>query len=147
MTVGKPSKEYADEYTKTEFTVFGSHEHVLRIGLGAPDAASWLRHNDAHCAAVVTAWNPFSCSLSTEQNQERQIRLQQEVAANRLRTVRAEGQDRLSSWPAEPSICVFDPTKEQIDGWLVRYEQNAVVWVDSAGNCMLVWHPDLRLEP
>lgn len=146
MTVSKPSKEHADAYTKTEFTIYGAPENVLRIGRGAPEAASWLRRNDAQCAAVVTAWNPFSCAQPIEQNQDRQSRLQQEVTANGLRTLRAQGQDKLSSWPAEPSICVFDATKEQVDSWLVRYEQNAVVWVDSAGNCTLVWHPDLRQE-
>ena len=147
MTTCKASKEYADAYAKTEFTVFGPDEHVLRIGQGAQEAASWLRRHGAQSATVVTAWNPFSCELSPEQNQERQLRLQQELATTGLHTLTAQGQDKQSEWPAEPSLCVFDGTPDQIDSWLVKFEQNAVVQVDTNGACTLLWHPDLRTEP
>lgn len=146
MTIGEASKEYADAYSKTEFTVFGTDGHVLRIGQGAQEAAAWLLRHGARSATVVTAWNPFSCELTPEQNQERQLRLQQELASTALHTLAAQGQDKLSEWPAEPSLCVFDGTADQIDSWLVKFEQNAVVQVDHTGVCTLVWHPDLRQE-
>ena len=147
MSSGKASKKYAAAYAKTEFTVFAPAEHVLRIGQDSLQAASWLRRHGAQSATVVTAWNPFSLELTAKQNQERQLRLQKELTTTGLRIFAAQGQDKLSAWPAEPSLCVFDGTADQIDSWLVKFEQNAVVQVDATGACALLWHPDVRREP
>ena len=101
-----------------------------------------LRRVDAQAAVIVTAWNPFSEPLRSEQNHARQRQLLAQVASKGYRWLPAAAVDRTGKWPPEESLCVLDPDAGFLHTVLVQFEQNAVVEVTAAG-ARLVLHPGL----
>ena len=143
----EPSPELLSAYEATDYVVdasgMGSGKHVLNVGTqGANAAAALLRRVHARAAFIVTAWNPFSEPLRSEQNHARQRQLLAQVARKGYRWLPAAGVDRTGKWPPEESLCVLDPDAGFLHTVLVQFEQNAVVEVTAAG-ARLVLHPGL----
>jgi hypothetical protein len=51
----------------------------MQIGLPCPELAQLMTERNANCAAFVTAWNPFSQPLSSQENEQRQQELKAEL--------------------------------------------------------------------
>lgn len=91
--------------------------------------------------AVVTAFNPFSRLLSPVENEARQADLIEAVEAAGLIWLPAAGVDPTGEWEPELSLGVIDPSDEQLDEWMERFGQNAVVVVDAERPVGLRLHP------
>ncbi|WP_426042394.1 DUF3293 domain-containing protein [Brevundimonas sp. TWP2-3-4b1] len=91
--------------------------------------------------AVVTAFNPFSRLLSQVENEVHQADLIEAVEVAGLAWFPAAGDDPIGEWEPEPSLGVLDPSDEQLDGWMERFGQNAVVVADFGRPIMLRLHP------
>ncbi len=126
-------------YAATDYEVAGA---VLRIGAPTPrldlGAHPWSR------VAILTACNPFSEARGAARNQRAQRALADELGRAGRTFVPALGRDPSGAWPPEPSFAVLDPTDSELDLWLRRYRQNAVVVADRDGSAALRWHPDVR---
>lgn len=144
MSPGQPSKELVAAYQATQFVVFSEPARVFAVGEGAAAVTPWLASVQASCAAIITAWNPFSRPTEVADNLVRQEALQRAVRSASLRWLNAEGRDPTGAWLPEPSFCVLDASVDVIDAWLVTFEQYAVVRLDSTVGCSLVWHPGCR---
>ncbi|HKO87851.1 MAG TPA: DUF3293 domain-containing protein [Burkholderiales bacterium] len=131
-------------YLKTDFHVDADPPACLHIGQQDAAFAQWLRAHGHRSAVLLTAWNPYSVPIDAAENGVRQAQIEAEAQSLGLAFVPARGADPDGEWPAEESLCLFDVSLEHIDAWMRRYEQNAVVRVDDAGQVSLYWHPDLR---
>jgi hypothetical protein len=91
--------------------------------------------------AVVTAFNPFNRLLSQVENEARQADLIAAIEAAGLAWFPAAGVDPTGEWEPEPSLGVLDPSGEQLDDWMERFGQNAVVVADAGQASKLRFHP------
>ncbi len=91
--------------------------------------------------AVVTAFNPFSRLMSQVENEAHQADLIEAVEAAGLEWFPAAGVDPTGDWEPEPSLGVLDPSDEQLDAWMERFGQNAVVVANAGEATRLGFHP------
>ena len=140
-----PSEALITAYRNTDYIV-SPGDISLRVDEPVPHLAEWLRARGAKSAVIVTAFNPFSVETPDAENQQRQDELQIFIEACGRSHLLARGVARSGGWPAEPSLCVLDPTAAEIDDCLTRFGQYAAVHASSAGRCELVWHPMIRQQ-
>ena len=91
--------------------------------------------------AIVTACNPFSRPLDASENAARQKALIEVVEAAGLAWFPAAGTDPSGAWEPEPSAGVIGASEEQLDDWMERFGQNAVVVGPGGGQAGLRFHP------
>lgn len=139
-----PTAETIAAYEQTDYFADDQPPVRLRIHDDSALHQPWLARHQARSASILTAWNPFGQELSADDNAARQQRLQAAIAASGLRWLPARGEDPLGSWQPEPGFCVFDASPEQLDRWLIDFEQNAAVRIATDARCHLVWHPEIR---
>jgi hypothetical protein len=143
MVASLISEELLQAYNATQYVVHTKPELILQIGIHAANTDLLLSKHGAKSACIVTAWNPFSQSLSTEDNIKRNEELIGAVNKLELQYLDAEGRDPEGKWPSEKSLCVFDATDSMIKEWMRVFGQNAVVVVNHGQPPTLVLHPDL----
>jgi hypothetical protein len=113
---------------------------VIRVGQPVPEALRALTFR-WDSLAVVTAFNPFSVTLSPEENLRRHQVLQGTVDAAGRRMLGGAGRDTSGEWPPETSLAIFDATDDELDDWMLTFGQNAIVVATRHGTA------DLRLHP
>ncbi|MEZ6014593.1 MAG: DUF3293 domain-containing protein [Planctomycetota bacterium] len=136
------SPELRAAYESTDYEVaLAGATHVLRIGERTPSALcahepAWRR------LVVISAYNPFSRELPQQANEARHAALVAHVDRAGRAHAPALGRDPSGRWPAEVSLAVFDPTDDEVDAWMVLFEQNAVVLAERGATSTLRFHPD-----
>lgn len=137
------SPELAHAFAQTLFEVYGPAPITLQIGQRAEAATQWLDRQQARSALVITGWNPFGRAQGIGWNDRANSQLIYEVDQLGLRHLPARGISATGDW-YEDSLCVFDVSAAQIDAWLARFRQAAVVQVRHGQPPELVWHPLYR---
>ena len=137
------SKELLQAYNDTLFVVHTEPELIMRVGTHSAKTDLFLSVHVAKSACIVTAWNPFSQSLSELDNIKRNEELIGVVNKLGLNYLDAEGRDPEGKWPSEKSLCIFDATDSMIEEWMRVFGQNAVVVVSHNQPPTLVLHPDI----
>jgi hypothetical protein len=117
-------------YEATNFHVSVNPEFILNINKPSAELQKLYKMRHVNCAAFITAWNPFSKSLSETENIKRNAQLQRELSTQGHVILNGYGQDPLKEWPAEDSYLVLGLGLEQAKALGIQYEQNAVVWCD-----------------
>ena len=133
------SLELAHAFAQTHFEVYGPTPITLQIGQRAEAATQWLDRQQARSALVITGWNPFGRAQGIGWNDRANSQLTDEVEQLGLRYRPARGVSVTDDWH-EDSFCVFDVSDAQIDAWLARFRQAAVVRVRHGQAPELVWH-------
>lgn len=141
--VEMPSPALVAAYRDTDYSI-SSGEISLTVDGPVPSIDEWLRAHQARAAVIITAFNPFSVQTPEPENHRRQESLRAFIGVAGLRYFAAMGTARSGDWPGEPSLCVLDPTAAQVDDWLLKFEQYAVVHAAASVGCRLVWHPAIR---
>ncbi len=116
-------------YRETEYRVAGETPFVLRIGQHSPELASLHVRYRCSASAYVTAYNPFSRTLSDTENGVRHDELGAELTARGLPHFEGIGQHPTNGWPGESSYLILGLDLEAARALGSRYEQNAVVWM------------------
>ena len=123
---------------------------LLRLDAVNPCVAALLAQADAPWAAFVTAYQPFSQSVSAEENATRQEELLAWAIARGLPWLPGDGgppdeagAGTADAWAPEPSLLLFIDDAAVADTLMQTFEQNAVVLCDAQGFCTLRWHPYL----
>ncbi|MGH8172190.1 MAG: DUF3293 domain-containing protein [Rhodanobacteraceae bacterium] len=111
---------------------------TIRIGADAPpDIARWI---GAHSKAIyMTACNPYSRTLSADENAVRMERLRQQVRDHGGDYLEGVGYMPGESW-REPSLLVSGLEMPVVDALVAEHEQNAVVVVPARGHSFLRIH-------
>ena len=117
-------------YEITNFHVKTVPAFTLNIGKVSEELKALLNQNDVSNAAFITAWNPYSKSLSDEENQARNAQLKNELNIRSLEFIDGFGQDPAGQWSGEDSFLVLGISLETSKNLGAQFEQNAVVWSD-----------------
>ena len=120
-------------FEETHYIVQHQPPFTLRIGQHSPELDALLKDAGYDCAAFITAWNPMSKPLSTEENRSRQQNLLNEVNAIGLTALQGIGQHPSNGWLAEESILVPGLQLEAARAVANTFGQLAFVWVKQAG--------------
>lgn len=145
QSIAVPSPETIAAYRQTDYFAEDQPPVCLRIGHGSSQHHAWLAGlHHARSASILTAWNPFGQELSRADNDALQEKLLAAIRQSGLKWLPARGEDPKGSWTPEPGFCVFDASPAQLDDWLVAFRQNAAVRLEDGGECVLVWHPEIR---
>ena len=119
-----------EAYAATDYVVHATPELHVRIGEQLPrELAALMVENGCRTAAIVTAWNPCSQRLPSQDNHLRQLQLHHDLRTAGIVWVPAEGRDPTGAWPAEASVLAFGLDAEEARGLMVRHQQHAIVWL------------------
>jgi len=88
---------------------------------------------------IITAYNPKSIVISDEQNELRNENLKKDLDDLKCTYVKAVSHDPLEVWKAENGFAVLGLTKTQLIQLAKKYEQHAVVFLESGKPSELVW--------
>ena len=117
-------------YEITNFHVKTASAFTLNIGKVSEELKALFKQNDVSNAAFITAWNPYSKSLSDEENQARNDQLKNELNIRSLKFIDGFGQDPAGQWSGEDSFLVLGIELEASKKLGIQFEQNAIVWSD-----------------
>jgi hypothetical protein len=118
-------------YEVTNFHVKAETAFTLNVGKASEVLKALLKKNNVTSAAFITAWNPYSQSLSDEENQSRNEQLKIELIIRSLKFIDGFGQDPLGQWSGEDSFLILGIDLEASKKLGIQFEQNAIVWSDS----------------
>ena len=118
-------------YEVTNFHVKAEPAFTLNVGKGSEELKALFKQNNVTNAAFITAWNPYSKSLSDEENQTRNDQLKNELNLRSLKFIDGFGQDPLAKWSGEDSFLVLGIDLEESKTLGIQFEQNAIVWSGS----------------
>ena len=114
---------------------------TLKVGMRVDDMH--LLGTSVERVSVVTAFNPFSHCLTSEENLIRHRLLTKAVENANRRYFPAQGRDPTGEWAPEISLAILDPTDAELDNWMRTFEQNAVLIADNGSTAKLRFHPGL----
>lgn len=134
----KLAPDLISAYEVTNFHVKAEPTFTLNIGRVSEELKALFQQNNVSNAAFITAWNPYSESLSYEENQYRNNQLKNELIIRSLKFIDGFGQDPLGQWSGEDSFLVFGIDLEGSKKLGIQFEQNAIVWSDIDTNPKLI---------
>jgi hypothetical protein len=121
-------RELWQAYQQTLFRVFdGDRTVTFRIGEQAPALDQLLERHHGSRWAHVTAWNPASVPLSTEQNEERQAALIARLEQRGYAVLDGDGVDPAGRWAPERTAFVIGISVEEARRLGREFGQIAIV--------------------
>ena len=123
------SADLISAYESTNFHVNSEPAFILNVGKVSQELKMLFKKNGVDSAAFITAWNPYSDSLS-DANDARNDQLKNELNLRSLKFIEGFGQDPLGQWAGENSFLVLGISLETSKKLGVQFEQNAIVWSD-----------------
>ena len=126
----KLAPDLISAYEVTNFHVKAEPAFTLKVGKASEELKALFNQNNVTSAAFITAWNPYSNSLSDEENQSRNDQLKNELIIRSLKLIDGFGQDPLGQWSGEDSFLVLGIDLEASKKLGNQFEQNAIVWMD-----------------
>ena len=126
----KLAPDLISAYEVTNFIVKNAPEFTLNVDTRSEELKSLFKQNRVDSATFITAWNPYSKSLSDEENQSRNEQLKNELIIRSLKFIDGFGQDPLGQWAGEDSFLVLGVELEASKKLGIQFEQNAIIWSD-----------------
>jgi hypothetical protein len=111
---------------------------VVRVGQQSLVVDALLARMHVRSGAFITAWNPFSKSLSVGTNEYRDRELKRYLNVHGFAFVEGEGRGTTEEWPPESSVLAFGISRTRACAIGRRYQQNAVVFVQRGRPAELV---------
>lgn len=133
--------ELEKAYLETTYSVFiDNNKYDIKIADPIPSIVDQLFDNEKEKSAVIlTAWNPRSKALSSEDNKVRNNKLHSYLKNNKYTVYKALGQGNDASWPAEESFFIIDLNKADVEKIAVEYGQYAYVSLEAEKPASLVF--------
>jgi hypothetical protein len=117
-------------YRATDYVAFNdSREFLIRIGRHSLVIDELFARMKTSSGVVITAWNPYSKSLSPGANAYWDRELKVYLNARRFAFLAGEGRGEIGEWPPEPSVLAFGMSRAQASSIGRRFRQNAIVYV------------------
>jgi hypothetical protein len=116
-------------YRETCFIIDAPTREIhLRIDQRNSEADALLKEYGVKDAAFITAWNPGSITLSTEENERRQLSMEKQIDSAGFRFLRGRGKGTDPSWTPEESVFIFGLPKKTAIALSRQFGQLAIVW-------------------
>lgn len=126
------NSELISAYEATYFHVQAPSPFILKVGYKSSELEALFDLTGCKTAAFITAFNPFSETLSEKENQARNNQLEADLNRLNLKYINGFGQDPHCKWPGEDSYLVLDLDLEYAKFLAIKFEQNAIVWCSSS---------------
>ena len=123
-------QDLVSAYEATNFHVKVNPAFILNVNKLSEELKLLFKQNRVASAAFITAWNPYSKSLSDKENQARNEQLKNELTLRSFQFINGFGQDPLGQWTGEDSFLVLGISLESSKKLGIQYEQNALIWSD-----------------
>ena len=117
-------------YKLANYHVDASPSFILKIDIHSPELESIYKTSHKHTAAFITAFNPYSQELSTQENKDRNHKLEELIQSFHFDYIHGEGKCGDGDWDGEKSFLIFGINQEQASEIGKEFEQNAIVWCD-----------------
>lgn len=131
----------------TRYTVDLPGEHSLTLSIGVPSAEvdRLLTNHQASHFAYLTAYNPQSTTLSTEENLQRHQELCGEIEARGFSYLTGKAIPDTGEWEPETCVFAFDMPRAVVLELCQKYAQDGAV-VGELGSApkLMFTHPKLR---
>jgi hypothetical protein len=131
--------------TRYTIDIHGEKSITLSIGVPDPELDKLLSHYQANSYAYLTAYNPQSTTLNTDENLQRHQRLCREIDQRGFRYLTGKAIPDTGEW--EPELCVFafDMPRSTVLELCQEYAQDgAVVGEHGVGPKLMFTNPKLR---
>jgi hypothetical protein len=113
-------------YTETNYNL-AANMITVNVGVHNPQLLQLLAKYQPSCAAIITAYNPYSIPHTLEQNINLNLSLAQDIAA--YHTILCSGVHPSNNWPPEASYMILDITQQDATTIATKYQQNAYIWI------------------
>ena len=136
MTVIEPrtiSPKLIKAYREAIYVVhLGDREIALQVNKASPQLASLMAEWEVSTAAFLTAFNPYSITLDSRENEVRQKKMWADAQPICPKIFPGIGRDINDQWPHELSMLALGINLQDAQTLADRYEQNAFLWVSNA---------------
>ena len=119
------SKELLLSYKSTCYEIINPNIEIF-IDQENKKLDGFLHTNNFKSWCFITAWNPYSKSLTTIENIKLNILLETDLKEHKIYA--AKGKDTHGVWPVEPSYFIVNISKEAAVSLGKKYQQNAIVF-------------------
>jgi hypothetical protein len=123
--------ELIEAYKLTDFHVKSSPPFILNVGLKSNELIDMFKQHRVSSAAFITAWNPYSESLTDAQNYDRNLKLFSDISNKCYIALDGFGQDPIGKWAGEESFLIIGIDLDSSKALGYSYQQNAIIWCDS----------------
>lgn len=132
------SASLVEAYLQTHYHVHTEKPFFLKVGQSCPELDGILLEKGLPVAAFLTAFNPFSKELTTEENQNRNRQLRLDAIAVGCECLEGIGQHPSGEWPGEASFLILGLSKERGQAFSEKYGQNAFIYYQQSKNAELI---------
>ena len=142
-------EEIIQSYNQAEYYVESINE-PLKVGESHPRINELLNEFKASSWCFITAWNPLSVELSSEENTKRNEQLFAEIQDYQI--IKGEGRDSNNEWTSEQSFLIIGISRKKAIDLAVKFGQRAIVYgetnqpaelietIFTQGNCEIIRH-------
>lgn len=128
-------KDLIQAYLNTVYQIENSDTWLnLKIG----DSIHF--ENSTFC--IITAENPQSKRISSDENKIRMQELENDLIDLKLKFVKSKHLDSRGIWPTENGYAVFDIKRFEALELAEKYEQHAIVYKEQKAKSELIWVSD-----
>ncbi len=121
-----------DSYYSAIYRIdIGSESISLRINQFSRLLSNFLNELEYPCAAIISAYNPYSQQLSDDENETAHQSLRELLISRSCRILESVNLDPSEHWPVEKSFCVVGLDLDAAKSIGQQYCQNAIVWIDN----------------
>lgn len=132
-------KKLIASYSQTQYWVSIRCEKIeVFIDHYSERIKSLITQFEASCAAIVTAYNPYSQLKNENENRHANELLRNFLTRNSCRFLESLNIDPTQTWPPEESFFVFDLELHLAQNVGRQFGQNAIVWVDHGAIARLI---------
>ncbi len=129
---------FEDLYKNAIYVVLTSSSIRFQIGSHSAELSELLRKHRSTQAMLITACNPRGIKTSEDDNQRLMKDLRVDIESQNLPFYPAYGASPDESWKEESYLVIgLDQTTCKV--MAIKYEQNAIVWIDEKENPSLIW--------
>ena len=109
----------------------GDREIALQVNKASSQLAELMKEWEVTTAAFLTAFNPYSQPLDTQENEARQKKMWADALPMCPKIFPGIGRDKDDQWPHELSMLTLGIHLDDAKTLADQYEQNAFLWVSN----------------
>jgi hypothetical protein len=107
--------------------IYEDEEYRLQVGSSSEFVDHMLHHQNIKTAYFITPENPFSCTVSEQENSLRLKRFRKELDKLQYFFLLGYGTDEAEKWPKESSYLIFTDDESAMHNLAARFGQNALL--------------------
>lgn len=117
-------------YLNAKYEVCTEPQITMRVNEFNANLLNLMMENNCNTAAFITAYNPFSNSLTQEENERRHENLLSIILEKNIKHFAGFGTDEADVWPQEQSLLLLNIGKPYSTELAKKFGQNAIVWIE-----------------